>query len=180
MKDVPRYTSPRRGEGGPHAKRGRVRAADYTPYSSGRSVACTAAKTDSISLATSAFQNLMTKKPQASNSAVRLASYSAALACCPPSSSITNFASMQTKSAMYPPMGYCLRNLHPSSCRLRNLDQRRASAWVWLRRKFRENSLTGISVFITNVTPHLPAPGAGPFLSPPGRGEANRIVTWHR
>ena len=169
MIDIPLYTSPLWGEGGAHAKRGRVRAADYTPYSSGRSVACIVARTDSISLATSAFQNRRTKKPLASNSAVRFASYSTASECCPPSSSITSFASIETKSAMYPPMGNCLRNLRPSSCRLRNLDQRRASVSVWLRRKIRENSLTGTLFFIPKSSLTFPRHARAP--SSPHRGE---------
>ena len=180
MSATPFFASPLWGEGGAHAQRGRVRVADYTPYSSGLNTECIVASTDSISRITSTFQNRITKNPLASNSAVRLASYATASLCCPPSSSITNLASSETKSAMYPPMGNCRRNFRPSSCRLRNRDHSRASASVWLRRKFRENSLTGIFMAMNSSIPHLPAQGAGPFLSPPGRGETSRTPPWHR
>jgi hypothetical protein len=132
-------TSPLGGEGGAQATLGRVRGnrSHRTVYSFGRNVAWMVVSTLSKFAKTSAFQNLNTTKPTASNSRVRLSSASTVSECCPPSNSIMSFASWLAKSAIYPSSGTCRRNLKPSNCRLRSLDQRIASASVWRLRNAR-------------------------------------------
>ena len=60
-------------------------------------------------------------------------------ACWLPSTSITSFASRQTKSAMYFPIGTCRRNLMPSSRRSRSSCHSRSSASVGAPRIDRAN-----------------------------------------
>src|ERR1017187_6277771 len=75
--------------------------------------------TPSIFSRTSSFQNLNTRNFSLSRYFVRSASYSVASACCPPSISIANLRSRQTKSTMKGPISCCLRKLKPSIFRRR-------------------------------------------------------------
>lgn len=90
--------------------------------------------TASVLFRTSLFQNRKTRKPLSSNALVRRSSYFACPVCWPPSSSITNFCSKQTKSTMYTPIGCWRRNLNRSNWRLRRKYQMRCSASVALVR----------------------------------------------
>ena len=85
---------------------------------------------------TSPFQKRMTRQPRASSMRVRAESRARALACWPPSTSITSLREGTAKSAMWRPMG-CWRRTLAGSAAPRNARHRMRSASVASLRSFR-------------------------------------------
>ena len=115
--------------------------------------------TPSRLLITSLFQKRITRQPRASNTRVRALSRATAIACWPPSTSITSLREGTAKSAMWRPMG-CWRRTLTGSGIARRARQRTRSAWVAFLRRVRARRVCGLA-----TRPPYPQPlGVGRFL----------------
>ena len=102
---------------------------------------------------TSLFQKRSTTNPCDSSHASRMESATDSL-CWPPSTSTTSFASKQTKSTMYFPIGCCRLNLLPTNRCARSCRQITASASVGAARMLRAKDFNTIKA--------APSPAAPP------------------